>query len=292
MAAAAMAGSLLRLDPAHQAQAINLAATPNVALMQTRVGTLSMWKAVAAAYAARAGLTAALLALHGVTGPDHALDGKHGLFAQVTGAPVGDAFAAPPGPLHLLDTHLKAYPCQYFTQTAVDAALALRPRVRVAAVRRIEVSTFEFGRVAAADSPEKWRPLTRETADHSLPYCVAVALLDGRLGERQFDVERIQAPDVAALLARIVVVEDPAFTRQYPKQVPARVRIEHDDGDATESTVEYPSGHSRNPMDRERVEAKYVDLGGSGSRAHLAGLWAIPRLSGPQLSALLQAVVG
>lgn len=294
MAASVIAGSLLGLDVAKQAHAINIAAIGNVALMQTRVGALSMWKAAAAANAARAGLAAALLAEAGITGPNHALDGTHGLFARVTGAPEGAAFERAGGRLQLLDTHLKAYPSQYFTQTAIDAALAVRPKVRPESIRRVEVATFEFGRVAAADAREKWQPETRETADHSMPYCVAAALLDGAIGEAQFEIQRIVHDDVRALMPKIEVVEAPEFTRQYPAKVPTRIVVEHLDGSRVEALVEYPCGHSCNPMRRDQVEAKFADLthGRARQRELLDTLWRLDTLSSAQTGALLRAVVG
>lgn len=292
IASSVIAGSLLGLDVARQAQAINLAAIANVALMQTRVGTLSMWKAAAAANAARAGLFAALLASEGITGPDHALDGTHGLFARVTGVPAYDAFTDATGPFRLLETHLKAYPSQYFTQTAIDAALALRDRLDLAAVERVEVATFEFGRVAAADGPDKWHPATRETADHSMPYCVAIALLDGVVGEAQFDDACVVRADVHALMQKITVVEDPGFTAAYPSRVPTRIVVTHADGRSVDATMEYPCGHSRNPMTRAQVDAKFADLAGTALTAEtLPALWRLPDLTDQQTNALLCALL-
>lgn len=293
MAASVIAGSLLELDVERQAHAINLAAIGNVALMQTRVGTLSMWKAAAAANAARAGLFAALLASEGITGPNHALDGTHGLFARVTGVPEHAVFDGARGDLHLMHTHLKAYPSQYFTQTAIDAALLIRPQVCLESVRHIRVSTFEFGRVAAADSPDKWHPATRETADHSMPFCIAVALLDGAVGEAQFESRRIVAADAHALMSMIEVVEDRDFTRAYPSRIPTRIVVERADGDPVEATVEYPRGHSRNPMTRAQVEAKYLELAGDApaQRAALQTLWRLDMLSKKDTGALLRSVL-
>lgn len=288
IAASAMAGALLELDPRQQANAINIAATGNTALMQTRVGVLSMWKAAAAAYAARAGLFAAMSAAHGLTGPEQALDGSHGLFAQVTGKPEADVFADT-STLRLLDTHLKAYPSQYFTQTAISAALALRGKLDVQRIRKLVVSTFEFGRVAAADGPDKWQPRTRETADHSMPYCVAVALLDGAVNQASFDDHFLVREDLRQLMAKIEVVEAPDLTAAYPAKVPTRIVAELDDGARHETLAEYPLGHSRQPMNDEQVAAKFFDLCGTGpqSQALLDDLRNIAALDGGQTASLL-----
>ena len=287
--ASAMTGALLELDAEQQANAINIAATGNTALMQTRVGVLSMWKAAAAAYAARAGVFASTVAAHGLTGPEQALDGSHGLFAQVTGQPEVEAFADT-GTLRLLDTHLKAYPSQYFTQTAISAAMALRAKLPVARIRKVVVSTFEFGRVAAADGPDKWHPRTRETADHSMPYCVAAALLDGTVTQASFDESQLAREDLLQLTARIQVIEDPALTAAYPEKVPTRIVAELDDGTLHEALAEYPLGHSRQPMSDEQVAAKFLDLCGSTaeSRALLDGLRHLAALDGEKTARLIQ----
>lgn len=293
MAASVMAGALLKLDVAQQADAICIAAVGNTALMQTRVGALSMWKAAAAAYAARAGVFAALAASEGMNGPALALEGSHGLFAQVTGHPEEDLFTTPIDGFHLLDTHLKAYPSQYFTQTAITAALDVRRRIKVADIEKVTVSTFEFGLLAAADSPDKWRPTTRETADHSMPYCVAVALLDGEVNEAKFEPECIGRDDVRALMQKIAVVEDAALTAQYPEKVPTRIQVQLRSGQPAESLFEYPLGHSRNPMSSEDLTTKFIGLSGDtdASQALLSDLTNIEDHSGPDTAALLRRAV-
>jgi len=293
IAASVMAGTLFKLGRAEMVHAINIAASGNTALMQTRVGTLSMWKAAAAAYAARAGVFAAISAAGGMSGPPAALNGSHGLFRQVTGLPEDGAFETPVGGFHLLDTHLKAYSSQYFTQTAISAALALRQRIAVDQICKVVVSTFEFGRVAAADSPEKWRPRTRETADHSMPFCVAIALLDGAVTVSSFDAHNLERPDLVALLKRIEVVEDPAFTAIYPKKVPTGIRVELADGRVEALVVDYPLGHSGNPMSRDQIAEKFLDVAGPTleMQALLKALGGIEWLDGPATAALIRRAV-
>lgn len=289
IAASVMAGSLLQLTVDQQAAAIAIASTGNVALMETRAGSLSMWKSAAAPYAARAGVFAAIHAKFGMTGPASALEGKYGLFKQVTGASDEDAFRRDDRPWRSFDVHLKAFPAQYFTQTAIEAALRLRGRIDGAEIKKVEVKTFEFGRVAAADTPEKWRPKTRETADHSMPYCVAVAFLDGRVGEAQFEPDRIAAADVQALLKRIDVAEDETLNPLYPARVPSRIAITLADGRKFDEAVDFPLGHSRNAMTPEQVGDKFKDLaqGRKGSDDLLAALMQICSLSPTDLAGAL-----
>ena len=113
------------------------------------------------------------------------------------------------------------------------------------------------------------------------------------MGEAQFVPHRLAGDDARALMAKIEVVEDPEFTRAYPGRVPTRIVVEHTDGDRLEATVEYPRGHSRNPMTRAQVEAKFLDLAGDvpASRAALQALWRLDTLAQNETGALLHSVL-
>ena len=266
IASSVMAGSLLRLTAEQQIHAINIAASGNTALMQTRIGSLSMWKAAAAAYAARAGIFAAISAYGGMSGPALALNGSHGLFKQVTGLPVEGIFDFPIQSFHLIDTHLKAWSSQYFTQTAISAALDIRTLIDLEKIKKITVSTFEFGRVAAADSPDKWLPKTRETADHSMPYCVAVALHDGSVNVASFDESALRRPEIIKILECLEVEVNPDYTASYPNKVPTGILIEQTDGRVIDVAIDFPLGHSKKPMSDEEVAIKFFDLSGTSDQ--------------------------
>jgi 2-methylcitrate dehydratase len=292
IASAVVAGRLLKLEEDALTQAVALAATSNIPLMETRVGELSMWKAAAAAYAARAGLFAAIHARHGLTGPAAAFEGKHGLFAQVTGPADDDAFDATLATPQLLNLHLKAYPIGYFTQSAVDAALQLHGRFDPASVTRIEIETTAFGKLANADGPEKWNPQSRETADHSLPYGVAVALLDGQVHVAQFSPERILSADVQSLMKKVVVRENRDFTAAYPERVMTSVSLVSPGQDPHVALIEYPRGHARNPQTAADIDAKLLAMAPDARIAqHVSKLWNIPHFDGVELAALLRRVV-
>jgi 2-methylcitrate dehydratase len=288
LASAVTAGMLLDLTEDQLTEAIAIAAAGNLATLETRAGALSMWKAAAAAYAGRAGLFAALHARAGMTGPTGALDGAQGWLAHVD--PEHLDFDDTLGKPRLLRTHLKASPIGYFTQPAVDAALRLRADVDAGRVRAILIETSAFGRLANADGPEKWRPATRETADHSLPYGVAVALLDGEVRERQFRPERIAADDAARLMAMTEVRENAGFTANYPSAVSTRVTITLDDGREVVQQIDHPRGHADNPMTTDEINAKFVDVASTIDDVMLERLWSLPRLDANALRQVLRAV--
>ena len=192
-ASALAAAKVMKLSEARTVQAINLAGVANVALRQTRVGDMSMWKACAFSNAARNGVFAALLAQRGMTGPSPIFEGEKGFMKLVSGPFDLPSLAGEqvpgraPVPFKILDTYIKHFPVEYHAQTAVEAALALRNELIEAegpqAIERlsdIEIGSYDVAIEIIGRDPEKWQPTTRETADHSFPYCVAVALLDGR----------------------------------------------------------------------------------------------------------------
>ncbi|MBO2519787.1 MULTISPECIES: MmgE/PrpD family protein [Limnochorda] len=266
ISAAAGAARVLGLDAATTREALALAATPNIALRQTRVGQLSMWKGAAFANAARNGLFAAYLARAGMTGPEEVFDGFRGFIRQVSGPLELPPFGGEGGRFKLLDTDIKHFPAEYHSQAAIEAALTVREQMaadglEAGAVERVVIRTFKVAVEIIGGEPEKWHPTTRETADHSMPYLVAAALVDGDITPATFTPERVRDPELHALIQRIEVVEAPEFTARYPDWIPTEVAVTAAGRTYTER-VEAPLGHHHNPMDQDAVEAKFLSLTG------------------------------
>lgn len=280
---ALLAGKLLGLTAAQLRHALALAAIPNVALRQTRAGELSMWKGCAFANAARNGLFAAMLAAEGVSGPWEVFEGEFGFWKQVAGP-----FATPPfsgvtgDDWMIMQTYIKFWPVEYHAQSAVDAALHVRPQVDVEQIARIDIASFDAAVDIIGKDPEKYRPRSRETADHSMPYCVAVALLAGDVRAEHFGPGWLHDPRVAHLLERTTMQRDPQLNAGYPEGIPNRLRITQADGTVVEREVRYPRGHARNPMTDAEVERKFI-AATAGSpldgrqRAVLDQLWQVER---------------
>jgi 2-methylcitrate dehydratase len=267
------AAKVMKLSEAQTVQAVNLAGVANVALRQTRVGDLSMWKACAFSNAARNGVFAAMLAQRGMTGPSPIFEGDKGFMKLVSGPfdlPTlgGERQAQQDGPsFKILDTYIKHYPVEYHAQTAVEASLALREELVksegdevFAAVTDVEIGSYDVAIEIIGRDPEKWHPQTRETADHSFPYCVAVALLDGKVTLRSFDKKRMSDPALQALTQLVRVVEQPDFIGRYPQAIPTRVTVRTRSGKEYVQHVDYPLGHPRNPMSDRDVEDKFCRL--------------------------------
>lgn len=261
---AAASARLMGLDAGRITHAINIAGTIGTALRQTRAGELSMWKGCAFAAAARTGVFAAQLAAGGMSGPAPIFEGEMGIFRQLCG---GVAFDLPKlggrdGADYMLpETCIKFWPAEYHSQSAIQAALRLRPAVGDwRTIRRIEIRSFDAAVDIIAKDPEKWRPRTRETADHSLPYCTVAALADGDVSAVQFDEAHLRDEALLAVVARTEVLRDAALTARYPAGIPNRLTITTGDGRVLTDECEFPRGHARNPMSDAELEAKFRRL--------------------------------
>ena len=127
-------------------------------------------------------------------------------------------------------------------------------------IRSIEIATFRTAVEIIGQDPEKWRPRTRETADHSLPYCTAVALVDGEVSASQFTDERLADPALLDLVARTTVIESPELTAGYPAGIPNRVSVTLDDGTTLIEEVAFPPGHDKNPLTDAQLRVKFDGL--------------------------------
>ncbi len=260
---ALVAGKLLGLTLEQMVHALGLAGVPNITLRLTRVGELSMWKGCAFANAARNGLFAAMLAKYGMTGPAPLFEGEKGFFNLVSGPFTLAPLAGRKNPFKILETYIKFYPAEYHAQTGIAAALELRPEVpSVDEIVRIHVDACDACVDIIGGEAEKWRPTTRETADHSLPYCVAVALLDGTVAMESFGPKKISNPKLTRLIQKISVSRNKELSAQYPEATPNEIRIELSSGKVLQRRVTYGRGHPKNSMTDAEVEAKFRNLVG------------------------------
>lgn len=260
LGSAAGAARLLGLTRDQTADALAIAVSANVPTRQTRSGELSMWKGCATAASARAGVFSALLAADGMTGPTAAFEGRHGVWDQVTGRfelkPLGGNGVA----YGIERTNLKFFPSEYHSQAPLAMALELRRKVRVEDIETIDVQTYHTAYSEIGSEPEKWNPRTRETADHSLPYLLAVALTDGFVKAESFSAERMRDPALRKLMQKIRIAENPRFTAQFPAMLVTQIDVLTRGGEKVAMTARYPKGHALNPMTDAEVELKFMSL--------------------------------
>jgi len=253
---------LMKLDQNQIENALAIAVVPHMAMRQTRAGELSMWKGAAAANACRNAVFAVLLAKAGMTGPSQPFEGEMGFFKQVSAVPFkSEAWSDPVRCDGILRTFIKLHPVEYHAQSAVDAALEIyRMLGDPRSIASVRVETFEAAYTILVKDPEKWRPRTRETADHSLPYIVAAALHDGGVWLDTFTPAKIASTGIRKIIDVMEIVEDEQLTRRYPLEIPNRLTVKTIDGRTIVREVGIPRGHAGNPMTDNELVAKFNKL--------------------------------
>jgi 2-methylcitrate dehydratase len=259
-ASALAAGKLMRLPVEQLTQAVNLAINGHIALNQTRKQELSDWKGLADPDAVRNAVFAALLARHGVTGPSPIFEGMAGLFKQVTGPFEIDVnqFGGRSGRFRINECSVKFYPAQGMTLTAISAASKVRKEIGdLNKIASVEITTTNFAYISAGKDLEKWAPETRDTADHSLPYIVARALVDGDITHDSFSLSAVRDPQIRDLMKKITVKPDEALTAMVPKSLPNRITATLTDGRTISHQVNEIPGFASMPMQRTDFEIKF-----------------------------------
>jgi len=262
IATSAASSRLMGLSKSETSDAISLGVSSNIPLRNIRVGGLSVWKCPAVSYATMAGIFSARLARVGITGPREAFEGKLGFFEQVTGKSnlnIGK-FARYGRGFKIMEVHVKRYPAEINSQSAIDAALQIRRKIgSMDNVKSVKVETFTTAFEIIADKA-KWDPRNRETADHSLPYIVCAALVDGEITEKQFSASRINDPHIRRLLENTTVRPTKECDRDYCPGMPNKVTVTTRTGRTYSAKVIHHRGSYRNPMTDFEIEEKFRSL--------------------------------
>ena len=288
--AAAAAAKLFGLPPAQIAQAMAIAASHACTLAAVRKGKLSMWKGAAEAMAAKTGTFAALLARAGMTGPLAILEGNGGYREVVAGVLDGDVLRKRPEEFLLLTSCVKLWPCVFVAQAPIAAALKLR--------RRRDFSPDKIKTIVIYLSPFSYEQQkkflaaglsTRESADHSAPYGVARALLDGEVRLEDFDEKRFSEPRAVALFNKVSL----ARADNFPDKVSARLEVQLSDGGTLCEEVLYPPGHTENPVGETEIVEKFLALSENvlgAEKTKTACDIVLHIEAAPNLAALLEAL--
>jgi 2-methylcitrate dehydratase len=260
LSSALAAGILWDLTEDQLEHALGLAGVCNITTRQTRTGQISDWKACAFSNAARNGVFAADLARRGLTGPNEIFEGPKGLMNQLNIPGVKNLVLGTEGDFMIDKTYIKFWPAEYHSQSAIDACLQLRPQIEGKKIEKIHIGSFEAAVSIIGSEPEKLRPTSRETADHSMFYCCAAALVDGDVTLDTFKTERLTDPVLLDLIDRTEIVEIPELNKGYPKGIPNDITITCADGTTANKRVDFPRGHAENPMTDDEVVAKFKRL--------------------------------
>jgi len=134
-------------------------------------------------------------------------------------------------------------------------------KIKAGDVKEIKVEVIARAADILGD-PHKYRPTSKETADHSLPYCMAIGLVDGMVTPLQFREERVRDQALIPIMDKIRVVANEEFEALFPKFQPSRVTIMTRDGREYSTRVDVPKGDPRDPMTEEEIAVKFTALGG------------------------------
>jgi 2-methylcitrate dehydratase PrpD len=217
--------------------------------------------------AAQNGIHAALLAAEGFTGPQHILEGRDGFLHGYSRNPVPERLTANLGEsFEILHTAVKPHACCRYMQGPIDAILAImrEHNLQAAQIHRIEVAVLEAGwGIVAEPRAKKYNPESVVDAQFSMPFGAAVAAMDGAAGLDQFTVEKARSPKIRKLMGKVALVKDPRIEENFPKEWPAHVVIELDNGQRYEKSIRYPKGDPENPLTWGEMTAKFRSLAGS-----------------------------
>lgn len=272
-AVALAAGKLMKLSRQQLTQAVNLALNDHVPMGQTRTQTNSDWKGLSDSEAERNAIFAARLARTGLTGPAPIFEGRKGFFAQIASPAEVDvnAFGGRKTRFKIHECGVKAYPAVVYSQTAIVAGIELAKELGGGGMKlldritAIEIATTKRGYEQAGRDREKWTPRNRDTADHSLPYLVAWAMIDGDVSNGTYAAAKLEDARVLAFLQKITAREDPAFAHPKGNAPATRLTATLSDGRTVVKQIDDMPGFPGQPMTREQMGHKF--------RSNVAGRW-------------------
>jgi len=278
------AGKILNLTVDQMVNAIGISGSHNHTIGCPTAGKLTMMKNTVDPMAVQAGVFAALMAQKGYTGTEAVFEGKEGFMdcffgwdvktQQVSPAPMrgresiaewewdlsklignlGKSFK-------ILECSMKAFPTEALTHTHISAALKVVTENKISydQIEQVTVTTIARACDILFD-PHKYRPESRETADHSLPYCIAAALVDHKITTASFSEEKLKDPRIWEVIDKIKGVASEEFEKMFPAKQPSKVVVRTKNGKEFSEYLEYPKGDPREPMTMEDLENKFEGL--------------------------------
>ena len=285
------ASRLMGLSLEQMVHAIGITVGGNTAIRQGRADTLSNWKAFAAADASRKAIFSAQLAQSGMTGPSNVFEGRLGFFNLISHKPTAPLQLGEPYGIRRAFT--KRFPLGQFSQTAAQAAVEARQFVRNPdEIQEINIRVSRSAIKIMADSPDKWRPQTHETADHSIPYAVSLVLMYGRIEPEYYEDPYLHDQRLLDLVNRVKCMPSDEADRSEHEFNLCELEIVLKSGERKTVRVEYHRGHFKNPMTDGEMEEKFRSMAHKHLSADrvdslLRQLWALESV--PKVGELIAA---
>jgi len=279
-----VAGKILGLTVDEMVNAIGINGCHNHTIGCPTAGKLTMMKNTVDPMAVQSGVFAALLAQKGYSGTEKVFEGKEGFMDAFIGwnakeekmKPTDmegrdgvsswawdiDALVGNLGKDYkILECGMKAFPTEALTHTHISCALnaMINNDLDYTDIKEVKVTAFAQAYDILFD-PAKYRPESRETADHSLPYCLAAAIVDKKITTQSFSDEKLNDPAIFEVIDKIKGEPSQEFEKMFPEKQPSRVVITTNDGCSFEEYLEYPKGNPHVPMTLEDLENKFNSL--------------------------------
>ena len=260
-----VAGKMLGLTADQMVHAIGINGSHNHTIGCPTAGQLTMMKNTVDPMAVQTGVFAALMAQKGYTGTEAVFEGKEGLMdvfgpdwaLEKMTAGLGENF-------RILQCGMKAFPTEALTHTHLSALLKVITENNIQHDQVEEVTVTTIAR--ACDilfDPHKYRPESRETADHSLPYCLAAAIVDHQITTQSFSDEKLKDKRIWGVIDKIKGEASEEFEKMFPAKQPSRVKVKTKDGKEYSEYLDFPKGDPREPMTMDDLEAKFNGLSAS-----------------------------
>ncbi|MEA3286075.1 MAG: MmgE/PrpD family protein [Candidatus Marinimicrobia bacterium] len=279
-----VAGKMLGLTVDQMVNAIGINGCHNHTIGCPTAGVLTMMKNTVDPMAVQAGVFAALLAQKGFSGTEKVFEGKEGFMDAFVGWDAKNETEKPTdmegrdgisswswdvealvGNLgesyKILECGMKAFPTEALTHTHISCALnaMIKNNLDYTDIKEVKVTAFAQAYDILFD-PTKYRPESRETADHSLPYCMAAAIVDKKITTGSFSDEKLKDPKIFEVIDKIIGEPSLEFEKMFPAKQPSRVVVTTNDGRQFEEYLEYPKGDPREPMTIEDLTNKFNSL--------------------------------
>jgi len=257
-----VAGKLLDLTEDQMVNAIGISACHNHTIGCPTAGKLTMMKNTVDPMSVQAGVFAALMAKEGYTGTEAIFEGKEGLMdvfgpnwdeEKLVGG-LGESY-------RILNCSMKAFPTEALTHTHLTATLKLVKEndIQPEDIEEVVVTTIARACDILFD-PHKYEPDSRETADHSLPYCIAAAIVDWQVTVNSFSDEKLHDRRIRDVIHKIRGEASLEFEKMFPAKQPSKVVIRTQNGKTVSQYLEYPKGDPREPMSDEDIAVKFNAL--------------------------------
>jgi 2-methylcitrate dehydratase len=255
-AAVVGASRLMGLSAEQMVHAIGITVGGNTAIRQGRADTLSNWKAFAAADACRKAIFSVQLAQNGMTGPSNVFEGRLGFFNLISRKPTTPLQLGEPYGIRRAFT--KRFPLGQFSQTVAQAAVEARQFFKSPSeIQEVNIWVSRSAIKIMADSPDKWRPQTHETADHSIPYAAGLVLMYGRIEPEYYEDPYLHDQRLLELVSRVKCNPSDEADRNEHEFNLCELEIALKSGDRRAARVEYHRGHFKNPMTDAEMEEKF-----------------------------------